>query len=436
MSWNNKQETVREFNARNHPEMLICDGAVGSGKTTISIAAWVTDIWTHRNEKRNYICLGYTLGSLKRNILNPLYDLVGISTDLDDENSFGLWGNRIICFGTDKADSHKTIRGIMTAHGFYANEISLSNRTAIDEAFHRCRGKGSRFFIETNPANPEHWFHNNHILPAVRDGNNRKLARFNFSLYDNDQAHGGFLDADYIDRQEKLHSGIWHRQMILGEWCALEGQIYHLERLQFYEEEVRETLNWFIGTIIHGYLDPAAGSQKKAGCYTSIITGCMKDGKIYILDAVVRKYGVRDTIRTVGDLLGRFNYQRLVYEDNFTQEEYVGRPLREAYPFAPIQGQSSREDKLSRLIAMQNVVETKVYFPDRFRTERGSDGWLLLQQLCNITKERDEKASSEEMFLDAPDALEGLIRTFRNYGSGRRDTLAVGGDDIRKKTEW
>ena len=381
MPWNRKQEEVREFNARHTPEMLICDGAVGSGKTTISMATWAASIYEQRNKNRTFIILGFTLGSLRRNVLEPITDKLNINTDLDDTNAFKMWGNKIVCFGTDKADSFKTIRGIMTAHGFYSNEFTLSHPSAIDEAFHRCRGKGSRFFIETNPTTPEHRLFQNQISQSVKDGNNSKLARFSFSLYDNAESNGGFLDAEYIDRQEKLHSGIFHRQMILGEWCALEGQIYHLEHLQYYDEAVTGGLNWYLGTVIHGYLDPAAGSQKKAGCYTSIITGVLKDGKIYVLDAVVRKYGVRETIGAVGGLLERYNYQRLAYEDNFTQEEYVGRPLREAFPFAPIQGQSSRQDKLSRLIAMQNVVETKVFFPERFRTERGSDGWLLLQQL-------------------------------------------------------
>ena len=434
---NDRQEEVRVFNARYSPKHLISDGAIGSGKTVIMLSCWVAFIWTSRDQGKKFIMTGYTLGSLKRNCLDPLNELFGIEVDLDQENSFTMFGNKVYCFGTDKSDSYKPIRGIMTAYGHYGNEITLSNKQAIEEVFHRCRGEGARFFWETNPTSPENWIYKDFIQEAITNGNNKILARFSYSLYDNAKERGGFLPPDYIERQEKLHAGIFHRQLILGEWCTLEGQIYHLDHLQYYDDSVTAEGRWFVGGIIHGYLDPAAGSMKKTGCYTSIITGCMKDGKIYIFDAVVRKYGVQETISAAGNLLGRYNYQRFSYEDNFTQEEYVGRPLKLAYPFQPIIGQSSREDKLSRLIGMQMTVETKVFFPDRFRSERGSDGWLLLQQLCNITRERDEKVTSDEMFLDAPDALEGLIRTYRNYSGGKISPLmSAGGDDIRKKQEW
>ena len=420
---NNKQEEVRRFYIANNSTILICDGAVGSGKTTIASMCYLDYLWKNRGFGRDYILTGYTLGSLERNIFSFWRDQFGIDADPNQDGVFELWGNRINCFGTNNADSWKAIRGIMTAYGGYMNEATLSHRASIEEVFNRCRGVDARFVIETNPSSPDHYIHRNWIEEAVRIGNTKELARFNFSIYDNDKAHNGFLPDEYIKRQEKTYSGASFLQNIKGEWKEIEGQIYHLDDLQYYDDSQFKTA----GGIIHGAIDPATGSKQKTGCFTSFITGCLKGDTIYILDAVVKKLGVTETIATVGEHIQKYNYSKLAVEDNFSQAEYVLRPIKQKYPFANIVGQSAREEKISRLIGMENVVKTRVIFPERFRTDRNSDGWLLLQQLCNITKDSKETITDEMTFLDAPDALEQLLRTFRNYQKGKTTVAHLGG---------
>lgn len=429
MLYNDKQNEVRCYNRDHRPRVILCDGAVGSGKTKILMSTWIENVYRARDKNQDHILTGYTMGTLERNILRPLKDDFGIDAHMNQENVFQMFGNRMNCFGTDKAHSWKSIRGIETAYSHYANELTLNQKSSVDEAANRCRGQGARYFYETNPEGQGHFVYQQFILPTINNGNSSKLARFNFTLYDNDKKHNGFLPDEYIQQQEERYSGVLRRKLVGGEWCSIEGQIYYLEQLQFYDDSDTRLLE---GGTTHGYLDPAAGSQKKTGCFTSLITGTQKGKDIYIRDAVVRKIGIAGIIQAAGELLKRFNYSRLVYEDNFTQDEYVGKPLKEAYPFASIIGQSSREDKLSRLIGMQNTVQTKLHFPERWLTEKNSDGWLLLQQLTNITATRNENAESDVTFLDGPDALEGLIRTFTCYsGNGKS---RAGGKKIEK--DW
>jgi hypothetical protein len=438
--FNDKQNETRLFDNDYRPKILLADGAIGSGKTRIIESCWYAHQWEVRERNQDHILTGYTLSSLERNVLKPLHDNFEIDTRLDDDNAFHLWGNRYYCFGTNDAHSWKAIRGIETAYSHYGNEITLSHKTSFDEVGNRLRGRGARYFWETNPEGKNHYIYKTFIEPTLRNGNTKDLARFNFTVYDNDEAHNGFLPAEYIKQQEERHTGILHRKLNLGEWCSIEGQIYFLEELQYYDDSVLNDPRWFNGAVVNGYMDPATGSQIKTGCFTSALAGALKytpenpEGTIYLTDAVVKKIMPNQLNNAVGELIRKRNYSVFAVEDNFSQDGYVVQPLRKAFPFVNIQGQSSREDKLSRLVGMHSIVMNRVKFPERWQYEKNSDGWLLLQQLCNITKERDGKAETDEEMFDAPDALEGLIRTFKNY-SGMSSGVS-GGESVEEKQTW
>lgn len=422
------------YNNTYKPDFLICDGAVQTGKTTIEIVCFTVEVFERRDQNLDYIMTGHSIGALERNVLSKMQDELGVDTSLDRNNSFRLFGNRVHCFGGKDKDDFKAIRG-NSAAGHYGNEMSLQHKNTIDEVINRCTKPGARFFWETNPGNPTQYLYKHFIKKAEMAGNNREIARWPWRLRDNlkGKPAKGFLDEKTVKRIESAHTGYFYQKYVEGQWTAIEGQIYYLEALRYYDDRKLDPA-FFNGAVIMGYLDPASGSQKKTGCFTNLITAARKGDDIYILDVVLRKLGVDETIGQVGESLKKYNYARMNYEDNFGQEEFVGKPLKRAFPFAPIYGQSSREDKLSRLVGMQNVVQTKVYFPERFLYETNSDGNLLLQQLCNVTKDRAEAADSDEMFLDGPDGLEGLIRSFGNAGMEGVGTKA--GGQKRKELNW
>lgn len=408
--FNRRQLQAIGFSNKVKPSILFLDGAVGSGKTTLAVTLFLQHVWENRSMCYDYILTGHSIGSVERNVLKTMKDKLGVDTMLDKFNSFEFAGNRIHCFGTEKADSHEAMRG-MNAAGHYGNEMTLSHINSLQEVMDRVRLPGARFFWEMNPASENHYLYKTYIEPWKREYNTKKFARFNFTLYDNAQKNGGFLPDDYIERLEKGKTGIWRKRDILGQWCSIEGQLYFPESLQYYDE----TMFKLDGSIVHAYMDPATGSDRKTGCFTSIFIGALKGDKIYILDCIVKKLNPEEAIESAGLVAKKYNYSLFAIEDNFSQSGYVVEPMKRKYPFLPIQGQSSREDKLSRLVGMYPLVMEKVVFPQRFLRDRNSDGWLFLQQLSNVTSNRTEKSGSDEEMLDAPDSLEGLIRTFRNY---------------------
>ena len=434
--FNDKQAYTLELNNYYKPEIMILDGAFRSGKSVINNVLFTQHILQFKGRHVDFIMTGHSIGSLERNVLKPMRDDFGVNTHLDEYSRFELFGNKINCFGTEKSNADENIQG-MTAYGWLANELTLTHINAYKMAMSRCSGIGARKFFDMNPAAPQHHLYQNYVEPWQKIGNNQKVCRVNWKMRDNDKVHNGFLTEIYIQGMEKDYTGIWYKKYIEGQWVALEGQIYFLENLQYYDDSVLENRQWWIGVVCNGYMDPATGSTKKTGCFTSAIAGALKNGNIYITDAVVKKIMPNEIHSAVGDLIRKRNYAVFAVEDNFSQDGYVVKPLKQAFPFVNIIGQSSREDKLSRLIGMHPVVMSKVFFPQRWLQERNSDGWLLLQQLCNITKDRKADVAGDDYMLDAPDALEGLLRTFRAYsGNG---SVAVGGGDVeavRQKQIW
>lgn len=173
----------------------------------------------------HYIITGHTLGAIKRNVLDPMAEMFGVNTRTDNAGTFELWGNRIHCFGSDKADSYKSMTG-MTAHGWYGNEVTLSHENTITEAFSRISGEGARVFWDTNPDYPEHPIKLQYIDKSgekLNSGQIRVLSH-HFTIENNP-----YLPADYIETlKATTPPGMWYDRRIKGLWVAAEGLVYEL----------------------------------------------------------------------------------------------------------------------------------------------------------------------------------------------------------------
>lgn len=216
-----KQQEVNADIREKKPRHVILHGAVRSGKTHDGILYWLSIV--KRTTGRLYIMTGRTVSSLKRNVLDEITDLTGQTCHLNINNEFTLYGNRIACFGSDKADSFKAMRGL-TSSGWYANEVILSHQNSILEAFARCSEKGSRIIWETNPDKPSHYIKTDYIDKSgckFEDGSYNILA-YSFKLEDNDR-----LDKKYIEGlKQSIPKGTIYDRQILGLWKASETAIY------------------------------------------------------------------------------------------------------------------------------------------------------------------------------------------------------------------
>jgi len=218
-----KQLKVIQFDNEFNPRITILEGAVRSGKTRIGEFLWVKHIHKFKGQNRKFIMTGITIPALKRNVLDDISEIFGFDTLLNKNNEFKLFGNTVACFGTDKIDSYKSMKGF-TSWGWYGNEITESHKNSIDQAFKRCSGEGARIFWDTNPASPNHFIKENYIDKddeLLNDGSYH-IKSWHFVLDDNT-----FLSETYKESLKKATpSGMWYDRDINGLWVAAEGMIY------------------------------------------------------------------------------------------------------------------------------------------------------------------------------------------------------------------
>jgi PBSX family phage terminase large subunit len=223
MGFTEKQLEIIKYNNNHHPIITILEGAIRSGKTYIILFLWIDHIASFRDQGKKFIMTGYTIPTLRRNVLTDIEELFGFSTQLNKNNEFTLFGNTIACFGADKVDSYKAMKGF-TSYGWYANEITEQHKNTVDQARKRCSGEGTRIFWDTNPAGPSNYIKTDFIDQSGETLSNGKvhIKSWHFKLDDNN-----FLDPVYIESLKKsTPSGMWYDRDILGQWVAAEGMIY------------------------------------------------------------------------------------------------------------------------------------------------------------------------------------------------------------------
>jgi PBSX family phage terminase large subunit len=221
--FSDKQIEVLKYENTFKPVITICEGAVRSGKTRINDYLWLMHIKSFEGQGKKFIMTGTTLGTLKQNVLDDMSELFGINTKLDKFNSFKVYGNTIRCFGTKDYDDYKAIKGF-TSHGWLANEITESHYLAVDQAFKRCSGEGSRIFWDCNPSYPFHHVKANYIDKSGETLSTGRvhIKSWHFLLEDNT-----FLTEEYVESIKRTTpSGYLYDRDILGLWVAASGMIY------------------------------------------------------------------------------------------------------------------------------------------------------------------------------------------------------------------
>lgn len=202
----------------------IWEGSVRAGKTIASIWRWIKYIGSA--PPGDLIMTGKTNGSLYRNIIRPMYELLGDDMNYvqrKDTRIVELWDREIFCFGANDESSEGKIRG-MTCAGGYGDELTLWPESYFNMHLSRMSVKNAKFFGSTNPDSPNHWL-KKRIL-------NRKdeldLNSFHFGIEENT-----FLPPEFIEALKKEYVGLWFKRFILGLWCVAEGAIY-----DFFDEDL------------------------------------------------------------------------------------------------------------------------------------------------------------------------------------------------------
>lgn len=192
-------------------------GSVRSGKTYISLWKWA--LWVASMPLGSeFVMIGKTVTSLKRNCLNLLETFVGSNNfkySLSQKTAT-LFGRVIYLEGANDERSEHKIRG-MTLAGAYCDEVTLYPKSFFSMLLSRLSVSGAKMWATCNPDTPNHYIKKEYIDRAE----DLDCNVWNFLLTDNT-----FLPAEYIESVSKEYSGVFYNRFILGQWVRAEGIIY------------------------------------------------------------------------------------------------------------------------------------------------------------------------------------------------------------------
>ncbi|MCK5609874.1 PBSX family phage terminase large subunit [Candidatus Pacearchaeota archaeon] len=240
--------SIRRANAR----INIWDGSVRAGKTVSINNKFLTAI----GESKKYlppdavdIMVGKTIGSLKRNIINPICDLLGNDAQyFPGKQEFHIWNNIIYTIGANDERAVGKIQGA-TARKVLGDELTLWPESFFKMMDSRLSLDVSQLFGSTNPGPPGHYLKKEYL--------NRKgeldLNSFHFVIDDNTS-----LSPRYVEAIKKNYVGLWYKRYILGLWCAAEGAIF-----DFFNEDEHTITSWpeaeyYILAVDYGTANPFA----------------------------------------------------------------------------------------------------------------------------------------------------------------------------------
>ena len=204
-------------------DVIICDGAVRSGKTLctgLSFFCWAMQSF----QNRRFALCGRTIVSVRRNLLEELLPLLeGMGFRCRQKTSqnllevrLGRRKNTFYLFGGKDEGSAALIQGLTLA-GALLDEVALMPRSFVEQAAARCSVSGSRLWFSCNPESPAHWFYQEWILKAKEKG----VRRIPFSMEDNPG-----LSPQMLERYRTMFQGTFYRRFVLGEWVTAEGRVY------------------------------------------------------------------------------------------------------------------------------------------------------------------------------------------------------------------
>lgn len=202
-------------------DMVIADGAIRSGKTIAMICSFLR-FTQKRHKAQNFIIAGKTIGSLKRNVVQPMLQILttwGWDYNFNRSDNYIIVGeNTYYLFGANTEASQDALQGL-TAAGAFADEIALFPQSFVEQMIGRCSVRGSKLFFNCNPKSPYHYFKEDYIDKAEE----KKIYYLHFTMDDNLS-----LAVEVKNRFKRMFSGVFFKRYILGLWVQAEGIIYDM----------------------------------------------------------------------------------------------------------------------------------------------------------------------------------------------------------------
>lgn len=265
----------------------IWEGSVRSSKTVSSLIRWVE--FVRDAPAGNLLMVGKTERTVRRNIIDPLIDMLGPGRCKFNSGTgeLSMCRRKIYVAGANDERAQDKIRGLTLA-GAYVDEISTMPESFFQMLTTRFSVEGAQLFGTTNPEGPQHWLKINWLdraclwlrgdgslavnpVPAIPSEDPRepiRLHRFSFRLTDNP-----FLPAGYLDQVMRQYTGLWRRRFIDGEWVAADGVIYDaFDHDRHVVDTLPPILKWIGLGIDYGTSNP----------FAALLLGHGADNRLYV----------------------------------------------------------------------------------------------------------------------------------------------------------
>lgn len=224
----------------------IFEGSVRAGKSFIALMRWIC--FCAEGPQGNLIICGRTDKTIKRNIIDPLQDLLGSACKyFSGKGEVKLYGRTMFVVGANDDRAEAKIRGSEFA-GALLDEGTLLPESFFKMLLSRLSKEGAQLFCSTNPDSPYHWIKKDFIDRQ----HELDLKVFKFSIYDNP-----VLSKKYIEDLSKEYQGLWKRRYINGEWVVADGAVYDFFNEDIHViEEPNATADYYIVGIDYGTTNP------------------------------------------------------------------------------------------------------------------------------------------------------------------------------------
>jgi len=228
----------------------VWEGAVRSGKSYVCLMRFLKEL--KDGPKGNYVICGRTERTIKRNIIDPIFEVLG--ENIHYRQGIGelkILGKKVYLVGASDERAEGKIRGATFA-GALIDEVSLIPESFFQMLLSRLSIRDSKLFCTTNPDSPMHWLK----VKFLDRENELSLKRFHFTLTDNPS-----LSDQFIDNIKKEYSGLYYDRFILGLWVLAEGLVYSFfdTTLHTIDTSIVRGVEYILG-VDYGTTNPTAFS--------------------------------------------------------------------------------------------------------------------------------------------------------------------------------
>ncbi len=227
-------------------DIVIADGAIRSGKTIACICSFLR--WSLKNyDGENFIIAGKTIGTLKKNVIGPMLQILaawGLKYDYNRTENFLVIGNNTyFMYDANNESSQDRLQGL-TAAGALADEAALFPQNFVDQMIGRCSVDGAKIFMNCNPGNPYHFVK----VELIDKAKEKNILYMHFDMDDNLS-----LSEKVKARFRRMFSGVFYKRYILGLWVQAEGIIYDMfDEIKHKVESIKRAYKEFYVSCDYG----------------------------------------------------------------------------------------------------------------------------------------------------------------------------------------